>query len=206
MTYAEFAEFVMRSLWRDGDTIMEADVPLICKLAETRIARDLTFSDQIGSQKTDAYSQAVELPSECREIISVSAANLGGFTYITPHQYGFRSDTYSGPPKPFYTNINNVLHLVGIITDTAPLRDLLVIYYRNVPSLYDDDTSWLVDEHFDLYWCAFCIYATPYLREDQRVAMWAGMYDEIKNSVESDQANRKFGGSPLNYQLPGVIR
>ena len=56
--------------------------------------------------------------------------------------------------------------------------------------------NWLLNDHPDVYFYATLLHSAPYLDDDQRISVWAGLYGQIRDSINSDA--RKY---PINAEI-----
>jgi hypothetical protein len=90
----------------------------------------------------------------------------------------------------YYTIINGAFQVLPEPTEaiTYDLR-----YYAQIPALTDTNTSnWLLTKSPDLYLYASLLGATVFLKDDDRLPVWAGAYNEIIEAMklESERAKR----------------
>jgi hypothetical protein len=66
------------------------------------------------------------------------------------------------------------------VNDPTPYRNFEMVYYARFPPLNATDTSTnnILDIYPELYLYGALIEAEPYLIDDQRIAVWKGMYDD----------------------------
>lgn len=57
-------------------------------------------------------------------------------------------------------------------------------------------TNWLITDHPDVYFYATLKHSAPYLKEDERIALWAGLYGQIKSSINSDARKYSIDAEP----------
>ena len=53
----------------------------------------------------------------------------------------------------------------------------------------------------DLYVYATLVHAAPYLREDERVALWKGMADQLLEEIRLSDERAKHSGGPLRARV-----
>ena len=78
----------------------------------------------------------------------------------------------------------------------------MMIYRASIPALSDSNTSnWLLEEAPDAYLYGTLMQTAPWLREDERVAMWGSLYAQAIQSVNKDGEMAKHGGSGLRMKI-----
>ena len=81
-------------------------------------------------------------------------------------------------------------------------RAIVINYQRRVPDFKTTDTSWLADEELDLLTYATLYHSAPFLREDERVALWQQMYIEALNKTNENSAHSQTRGIAAPARLP----
>ena len=71
------------------------------------------------------------------------------------------------------------------ILDPTQYRNFEIVYYARFPALdaTDTPTNVVLDTYPELYLYGALIEAEPYLIDDQRIAVWKGMYDDAVNRI-----------------------
>jgi hypothetical protein len=76
-----------------------------------------------------------------------------------------------------------------------------ISYYAKVTALSaDGDTNWLLTNNPDVYLYGSLVHTAPYLREDPRLAVWAGLLAQAMSEIEDETAAARFG-SPLRMRM-----
>lgn len=72
-TLSEFSAYYLRSIWREGDAALTADLPRLIKEAEARISRDLRDANLIATTTIGfpIATDSLPLPPDFRELVSV---------------------------------------------------------------------------------------------------------------------------------------
>ena len=66
--------------------------------------------------------------------------------------------------------------------------------YQKIPALADNATNWLLDAHPDAYLYGSLMQSAPYLQADERIGIWAGKYNQIKEQITASDEKAKFSG------------
>ena len=72
--------------------------------------------------------------------------------------------------------------------------DLLLTYYAKIPALSDTiTTNWLLTKSPDLYLYSALLEATPYLKNDERLQVWATARQQVMDAMrmESERSMRQ---------------
>lgn len=72
------------------------------------------------------------------------------------------------------------------------------IYYAKLEALSDSNTTnWFTANAPDLLVYAALVAAEPFLKNDERLLLWSGLYGTIKNDLELEDKNEEFSGGGL---------
>jgi len=175
---------------------LTAQIRTFISLAEARMNRDsrLRVREGITRGTISVTSLFVPLPSDFARMINIEDENGRPLEYRSPQELDrVRSTGATGRPL-FYSVIGSDLEVVPEQTAC----DLSAIYFRKIPALSDSvTTNWLLDVAPDLYLYASLVESAPFLKDDERVALWDALYSnrcmDFAKSSEEDQ----YAGSPL---------
>lgn len=195
-TYSELQTAVGNWLNRAD---LSALIPDFIAMAEARMNRDsrLRVEDAVTRGTLEVTGQFTDLPAGFQRMVNaeVQVAPVRPLEYRSPQTMdAVRNGEATGIPR-YYCVLGDELEL-------APAPDgaytLGLIYYRNIPALSDSETSnWLLTAAPDVYLYATLAESAPFLMDDQRVALWEGIYnarvEAYRESSEADQVS----GSPL---------
>lgn len=204
MNYAEFKDFLMDHLWKQGDSVVLSRLDQIIKVAEAELNRTLKIEDRNQLSDAEATDNLVPLPLDYREMRSLSNPYCRGMKYYTPNKFFDLESKYANRINyEAYTVVNHgeEIALLGPLSVDNPLS-LTMVYYANIPSFQDADESWVVDKYLDLY--AYCVlkHTAPFLREDERLGTWGALYTDAFTTTMEENENRKYAGSPIQMHFP----
>lgn len=75
------------------------------------------------------------------------------------------------------------------------------VYAQTIPRLSDSNTTnWLLDLAPDVYLYGSLVHTAPYLKEDNRAAVWASIYQAALDAVNADGHRGKWSG-PLRMRV-----
>ena len=75
-------------------------------------------------------------------------------------------------------------------------------YYARVPALTDVETfNWILTEYPDIYLYGSLVHAAPYLADDQRITVWAALYQSAVDALNQDNTKSRVSG-PLRMGIP----
>ena len=94
---------------------------------------------------------------------------------------------YAGGKPQCYTHVGDEIQVYPVPDSTSYTAEL--VYYAKIPPLSDSNTSnWLLAAHPDIYLYGALMQSAPYLVDDQRLGVWAGLYQKgIDDLTISDQ-------------------
>jgi hypothetical protein len=188
-TFTTLKEDCQRYLERGDSLVTDPTVfeqlPRLINLAERRIARELKVQGFINSV-TSAMIQGQSVyakPDRWRETISINFGTGVGFatrTPLLPRGYEFcraywPDESLEDQPE-YYADYNYSNWLISPTPDEAyPFE---VMYYE-LPVLLDEEnqSNWLTEYAPQLLLYATLLEATPFLKNDERIAVWQQMYD-----------------------------
>jgi hypothetical protein len=207
MNYAAFKAYLARFVWRNGDTVFEADLGNMVDMAHARLNRDLRIQRMVVTNSYNLTSDTLSLPADYMELRTItSASQPAPLQYVSPFERERIKLANASVFQPVYTISGQFMSFVGPMSATdSPPRSVILTYYSKIPDFATTDTSWLADDYLDLYTYAVLRHTPAYLKEDERVALWKNEYDETLASVISAEAGRRYAGSPLRAPMPGVV-
>jgi len=101
------------------------------------------------------------------------------------------SDDTSGEPK-YYALTGGEIELFPTPGDSYTLE---MTYIRTIPALSDSNTSnWVLSEAPDVYLYGSLIHTAPYLKDDPRTQIWAGLYTSAVEELNRAGQNARYGG------------
>jgi len=200
-TYAELKAAVASWLNRESIT---ANVPDFIRLAEAQMNREIKHWKGEKRSEGEIDTRYSTLPADWRSPIRLSVSTANGPRELEPvsqsEMLDLRYKTNDTADIPEYYAISSgSLELYP--TPSQPVN-VMMIYRANIPALSDSNTSnWLLEEAPDAYLYGTLMQTAPWLREDERVAMWASMYSQAMQSVNKDGEMAKHGGTGLRMKI-----
>lgn len=195
MSYSTLLEDVRRYLERgftsESDPIVYEQLPRLVTLAERRIADDLKIQGFIRAVTTPLQVGlgVYRKPDRWRDTISMNIAGAPLFarSYEYCRNY-WPVESETDTPEFFADYDYNHWLLVPTPAATTPVE---ILYYEQ-PALLGDDqqTNWLTEYAPGLLTYATLLEATPFLKNDERVAIWQGMYDAAKGALSTQDMKR----------------
>lgn len=195
-TYSGLKTAVADYLNRDDLTSV---VPGFIALAEAKFNRKIRARQMIKRATATIDSQYFAYPAdwlEAKEFI----LNTNPITYMEfvseAQANALKATTIVAPQKPkYYTIIGSQIEVIGA-PDTSYTGQLT--YYAKIPALSDSNTSnWLLAYAPDLYLYGALLESAPYLKDDERLAVWGQMYNDSKADIELADQRATVSSTPI---------
>ena len=199
-TYSDLQTTVASYLARSDLTVQ---IPDFIRLAEIRLRRDLRIRQMMNAATTTTVGgdATVALPSDFLEVrdLVVQTNPVRPVNYISPSVFSRNARvTESGVPLD-YTILATEFKFAPV-PDTA--YTLEIVYYAAPPYLTDSNTNNVFLANCpDLLLYASLVEAEPYLMNDSRIQVWAGMYDRGVASLNTSDEAAQYSGVPLTMTL-----
>jgi hypothetical protein len=196
-TYAQLKQDIADWLNRNDLT---DQIPVFIRLAEARLNRELRVRQMIkrAVSFTDSNDNYVTLPGdwlEARHIRVGVNGKLEALEYFTLEDIdkGQRS-LLSGRPRYF----NLIGNRLQIFPEPPNDTEVEMVYYGRIPALSSQETSnWLLAEWPDVYLYGALMHTAPYLKDDERTAVWASLYSSGIEEIRLSDARAKHSSFSL---------
>jgi hypothetical protein len=195
MTYdsllVDLRRYLERGFTVESDAIVYEQLPRLVTLAERRIARELKIEGFIQPVTTILQpGVAVYMkPDRWRDTISMTADNVAIFARSYEYVRSYWPDE-SQTSTPLYYADYDYQHWILAPTPAAA-QTLEILYYQQPPLLGDEvQTNWLTQYAPDLLLYAALLEATPFLKNDERIQTWQGMYDRAASAINNEDLKR----------------
>lgn len=199
-----------------ADTLNRQDlnsvIPDFTVLATTRIQRDMARIRHplaVARANASVVQNYVPMPIDFISVYQMMDQDTSvALSYITPDQSmtvqseGWNPSTTYLPVLPayysptgnsiYYTIIGNTFRIIPAPGTEAPTT-LDLWYFCKLPALSTTNaTNWVLTSYPDLYLYGSLAHSAPYLKNDERIAIWDGIYQSILRDieVEADRAIR----------------
>lgn len=211
MDYSTFKSFLTTHLWKTNDTVLSNNLDNLILMANAELNRELNIQRREVTTTIAPEQEDFSLPSDFYQIMSLSnqeptrQTRSGEFQNTTlQHIYDLRARTDSDYIEPYYyvqrAKDANTLYLVGPFSSSNP-GSLMLQYRTAIPDYATTDSSWVADDYLDLYTYTVLSHCAPFLREDERVALWAQYKTAaLASALDEDKRQVRFGGSPLHMK------
>lgn len=109
---------------------------------------------------------------------------------LPPEALAYQLPVTSGPPQGYV-----------VVGDTAMLiggqggLDYTLTYFQSIPSVASAP-NWLVLREPGLYLYGSLAHSAPFLRNDERIVVWAGLAKAIREGMQSQDDMARYGNAP----------
>ena len=195
MTYdsllVDVRRYLERGFTQASDQIVYDQLPRLITLGERRIARELKIEGFIRAVSTplSAGVAVYQKPDRWRDTVSMTVD--GSPIYARSYEYlrnYWPDEAQTGAPA-YYADYD---YQHWLITPTpAAVKTLEILYYEQPRFLGEDfQTNWLTEYAPDVLLYATLLEATPFLKSDERIQTWQGMYDRAAQALNGEDLKR----------------
>jgi len=174
-------------------------IPGFITLAESKFNRKLRVRQMVKRATATLDTQYFAFPSDFLQAkeFQLNTNPITYLQYVTQNQGDYGSaNNYVAAGKPqFYTIIGTQIQVIPT-PDTGYTGELT--YYGKIPALSDSNTSnWLLAYAPDLYLYGSLVEATPYLKDDERLAVWSTLYTNSLGDIEIADQRASVASTPI---------
>lgn len=208
-TYTELLGAVEDWLNRVGQPELIARGPDFIALAEARHNRELRVRQMVKRATATLEAGFITLPGDWLEAKNIQL-NLNGrprkLEYVTLERADdIRASRMFDSTGPTFFNITGG-QLEVVPTVSGPV-EIEMTYYGAIPALGPEQAdNWLLRTWPDLYLYGALVHSAPYLRDDERIDTWAGLYERALEEIKSADERAVFGGSVLKARTRPRMR
>lgn len=184
--------------WLNRDDLA-GNIPDFIALAEADLGRKLRLRQMIKRATAVMDEEYEALPPDWLEGVSLTLQTVPAvmLEYVTPAQMAaYKGLTMAGSPR-YYTIKGSEFQLYP-----APNGETVEMeYFATIPALSADaPTNWLLALSPDAYLYGALTSSAPFLREDERVATWAQLYQNAIDGLTGADERAKRSGAPLSIR------
>lgn len=159
-------------------------------LGEAQMQRSIRHRDMIERAQASIDSEYSATPADWIQSVSLILETTPAtqLEYVTNEEMNRKKTVNVSAGKPqCFTHVGDEIQVYPTPSDIGYTGEL--VYYAKIPSLSDTNTSnWLLAAHPDIYLYGALMQSAPYLVDDQRLAVWASLYQKaIEDLTISDQ-------------------
>jgi hypothetical protein len=189
-----------------ADTLNRQDltsvIPSFVSLAHAQLNRKIRSHRQITRASLTINTQFEALPADWLETIRITmdANPIRVLTQISMDDLTrYRTATDNSTDAPVYFAHNGTDIELFPTPSTSYTGE--ITYFARIPALAaDGDTNWLLTNHPDAYLYGALVHSAPYLKDDARLAVWAGLMAQAFGEIEDEAQAARFG-SPLRMRM-----
>jgi hypothetical protein len=194
MNYAQLQSNIADFLNR---TDLTAVIPTFIGLTEAQMERALRVRQMMGRSTAPIDTEYSALPAdflEAKTFKITSSRPIQTVEFVTPEQMDAAQQLSAGAqgiPK-YFTIIGNQIrvHPVPDATYTGELT-----YFAKLDKLSNSNTmNWLLSSSPDAYLYGALTQASPYLKDDERVAVWGTLYNTAIEALKTADQNASASG------------
>ena len=196
-TYSELKTAIAN--WLDRSDLTDI-IPDFIALAETRHKRDFKIRrmETRVTANTIADTEYYTLPDDyiAMRNIKLNTDTKTPLEFLTPEIMDrLQAGSSVGKPKA-YSIKGNTIQLRPI---PDGVYEIEIAYYKTFTALSDSNTTNdMLTHHPDAYLYGALVEAEPYLQNDKRLQVWAGLYDRAKEDIiKSNERDRHSGTAPV---------
>jgi hypothetical protein len=179
---------------------LTARIPDFVTLAEAQFNRQLRVRQMLARSDATLDVQYIALPADNIGLKNVKllTSPITELSYAEPAYIDEMNRQYTSGKPRFYSIINNTISLAPV-PDGAYAGEIQ--YWQRIPSLAGAATNWLMTLHPDLYLYGSLMQAAPYLKDDDRIQVWAGIVGSLLDDIRLDNERAEKSGNPLKMRI-----
>ena len=181
-----------------GDWLNRSDlttvIPDFITLAEAQFNRTLRHRKMVERATATLDTEYSAMPADWLESIryQINTNPITVMEFVSPDQAALLKGAYSTSGKPiFYSQIGQQFQVIPA-PDSGSAYTGELTYYAKIPALSAGNTSnWLLVDSPDIYLYGALLQSAPYLQDDQRLNIWAAIYQRLVDDLKvSDERSR----------------
>lgn len=178
-------------------------IPDFITLAEAQLNRELRHYKMISKSTAIIETQYSATPPDWLQTVRfhLNNASLTLLKQTSPEEiakYRDDNDNSTGVPE-YYAHVGDLIEV-----HPTPNADFTgeILYYQRIPALSDTNTSnWLLAMSPDAYLYGSLLQASPYIGEDERLAVWGSAYQNSINAIRGESDSTRHSASNLQLRI-----
>jgi len=179
-------------------------IPTFIDFAEAEFNRNLRVRQMVVRAEAPIDTRFSAVPAdfiEAKDLVIVSTDPIQPLEFITQQEMAqLRSTEYQSASKPLNFTV------VGDEFEVMPTPDqvysLEMSYYAKItPLTTDSQTNWLLTDYPDLYLYTSLMHSAPYLKDDERITVWAQLAAKAREELLARDASSSFNGSTPRIRI-----
>jgi hypothetical protein len=197
--------------WLGGRTDLTLRIPEFIVLCEAKLNREL-FVRQMETRATTVVDTStdepefIDLPDDFQSMRRVRLSSVDRkplLSFLSGTQLDeYRFGTANDPGQPiFFTVIGSEIELAP-----TPGSDYTIemVYRKNIPPLASNSTNWLLTLAPDVYLYGLLLESAPYIKEDERIQVWASGFSQAVDSLNKLGQTSAFNAGPISMRISGA--
>lgn len=175
---------------------LTAQIPTFIQLAEADFNTRIRTREMIVRAEAQSSNEFVQLPADWLEAINlhiIDGAQPLRFVTLDEADYINKQQIFTNVAA--YSLMNGAIELIP-----APGADIDIemIYYGKITPLSAEvSTNWLLTKAPDVYLYGSLMHAQPFLMDDQRMPIFASLYNSRIEALNEESMKSTHSGSPL---------
>ena len=203
-TYSELQASVADWLNRTDLTSAIGD---FVALAESQFNRSIRHRYMITRSQATIDSEYSATPADWIQTVSLILETnpVTQMEFVTNEALNAlkASSSATGTPSS-YSHVGTEIQVYPAPANTASGYQAELVYYAKIPALSDTNTTnWLLTHNPDIYLYGTLLQSAPYLQNDERITVWASLYQraiddlEVSNQRTAGQTSVKMRAAAL---------
>jgi len=203
LTYNNLVNLLTTYLERTDASLVDY-IPTFILLAQVRIGREIKQlgTRQVVNSTFSGGTSVIAKPNDWRETININygtGTSSNTRNNLLPRSYEYCRDYWPDPTQTtsnveFYADYNYEHWLICPTPDSSyPVE---VMYYATPkPIDITTQTNWLTQYAPDLLLYACLLESAPFLKVDERIQVWTGLYDRALAAINGEAQARVEDGA-----------
>lgn len=175
---------------------LNSQIQTFIQFAEADINTRLRTRDMIVRAEATSSNEYVQLPADWLEAINLQIIDgTSPLRFVTLDEADRIVHDKQYNKVVAYSLMNGAIELVPAPGSDV---DIEMVYYGKVPSLSSQQTTnWLLTKAPDVYLYGALLHAQPFLMDDQRMPVFATLYNSRIEALNEESMKSTHSGSPL---------
>jgi hypothetical protein len=167
-------------------------------MAESKFNQELRVAQMIQFDDGIITARCAELPDDWLAMDMVRVANSTGADGFLPARYKSRDEFFTLTDSNswmYYTLVGTTMYFGGT-PDPIDGTEYKLVYYGEVPTMSDTQTSWIYQKHPQLYlWAALSHAALHAVGEEQQAGNFKQLAEDMIQKLNTAHMGSKASGS-----------
>lgn len=195
-TYAGLKTTIADYLNRDDLTSI---IPSFIAIAEAKFNRKIRTRQMVTRAEGQIDTQFFAYPTDWLQAkeFQLNTNPITKLEFVTEAQGDeLKASRFPFPGQPMYYTITG--SQIEFIPSPDTTYSAELTYYAKIPALSDANTSnWLLAYAPDLYLYGALLEASPYLKDDERLAVWSQLYTNSLGDIEVADQRASVSSTPV---------